>query len=94
MAPLLNLSFDESADCFIFEANDFDTSDGVINVARQYLEEFKAQPGKNILIYRDNPISDTMNWSQIMTIPEHGSDEFIEILKDRKIAGIVQSKSR
>lgn len=50
MAPLLNLSFDESADCFIFEANDFDTSDGVISVARQYLEEFKAQPGKNILI--------------------------------------------
>ena len=50
----MKLSFDEAADRFIFEANDFDTAASLAAGLSSYLNVLRARPHLSILVYRDN----------------------------------------
>ena len=90
----MKLSFDEGADRFILEANDFNTSAGIAEGMRAYLEEIRAKPGKSILIYRDQPTTEALDWTQVSKMGLYDPDGLIRILDGRRIAGVLGSDER
>ena len=90
----MKLTYDSATNRFSIDANDFDTSTGVLEDFRQYIEAFQSHPDADILIYRDNPSTPSMDWQQVSQISSFEKDELIELFRGRRIAGVLPAGDR
>ena len=90
----MKFDFDASANRFVMDANDFDTSLTVTDYLSPVLTALIDRPGTPLLVFRDRPTTGMLDWDQIRASGIVDPLGVVEALRGRKIAGVLGSESR